>query len=552
MTDRRRNLFVLLLVVGAAGRVARRHRDEDDEAGARPQGRRLARLRGQADALQRGQQRRHRPLDRHHARARRPARRRRAGDPADLGDNQIDVSLPDVKNADEAEQQVGTTAQLFFYDWEKNVLGPDGKPHPDDAAVTGGAQAGQPGAGTLTLLRRGHARRRSVPATNDRNDDTTNGLFYVVDDTSQDGPLRARRRPRRTLREVCRNDNKDPTKRRRGPARHVIVQAGIRRATTTAAEALARERLVRPQGRLRRCAGPTSRTPSRTSTAAPGGAGQPNVTFEFTGRGRATSGRTSRARSPSAARTRPARHRRGQTRTSTSPSCWTTSSSRCRTSTSSAEPGRHRRPQRARRSPAASRSSSAQRLANLLKTGALPIRLDLISQSQVSATLGQQALDEGGHRRRASASSSSPSSCSSSTACSACIAVVALLLYGIYLFALDQADPGHADAAGHRGPGADHRRLRRREHRHLRTRQGGGGRAGRSIAAAIATGLHARPRRRSSTRTSSRCSRRSSSSSWPRPASRASRSCSAWARSSRCSRRCSPPRRCSGSLAHAG
>ena len=38
---------------------------------------------------------------------------------------------------------------------------------------------------------------------------------------------------------------------------------------------------------------------------------------------------------------------------------------------------------------------SAQDLANLLKTGALPVALELISQSQVSATLGQQALDQG-------------------------------------------------------------------------------------------------------------------------------------------------------------
>src|SRR5262249_29997765 len=37
---------------------------------------------------------------------------------------------------------------------------------------------------------------------------------------------------------------------------------------------------------------------------------------------------------------------------------------------------------------------SAQELANLLKTGALPVKLNLISQSQVSATLGQQALDQ--------------------------------------------------------------------------------------------------------------------------------------------------------------
>jgi SecD/SecF fusion protein len=38
---------------------------------------------------------------------------------------------------------------------------------------------------------------------------------------------------------------------------------------------------------------------------------------------------------------------------------------------------------------------SAQRLANLLKTGALPIKLELISASQVSATLGKQALNQG-------------------------------------------------------------------------------------------------------------------------------------------------------------
>ncbi len=37
----------------------------------------------------------------------------------------------------------------------------------------------------------------------------------------------------------------------------------------------------------------------------------------------------------------------------------------------------------------------AQNLANLIKTGALPLRLELISNSQVSATLGQQALEQG-------------------------------------------------------------------------------------------------------------------------------------------------------------
>src|SRR2546430_1562008 len=40
-----------------------------------------------------------------------------------LGSNQIAVDLPGVKDLDRAKKQVGTTAQLLFYDWEKNVIG---------------------------------------------------------------------------------------------------------------------------------------------------------------------------------------------------------------------------------------------------------------------------------------------------------------------------------------------------------------------------------------------------------------------------------------------
>jgi SecD/SecF fusion protein len=40
-----------------------------------------------------------------------------------LGETEISVSLPDVTNAQRAIDQVGTTAQLYFYDWEPNLLG---------------------------------------------------------------------------------------------------------------------------------------------------------------------------------------------------------------------------------------------------------------------------------------------------------------------------------------------------------------------------------------------------------------------------------------------
>jgi SecD/SecF fusion protein len=42
---------------------------------------------------------------------------------ARLGETEISVSLPDVTNAQRAIEQVGTTAQLYMYDWEPNLVG---------------------------------------------------------------------------------------------------------------------------------------------------------------------------------------------------------------------------------------------------------------------------------------------------------------------------------------------------------------------------------------------------------------------------------------------
>ena len=52
------------------------------------------------------------------------------------GADQIEVDLPAVQDAERAAQQVGSTAQLYFYDWEKNVLDRDCKTNPDE--VNGG------------------------------------------------------------------------------------------------------------------------------------------------------------------------------------------------------------------------------------------------------------------------------------------------------------------------------------------------------------------------------------------------------------------------------
>jgi SecD/SecF fusion protein len=77
------------------------------------------------------------------------------------GGNQISVGLPDVKDIARAEKLVGTTARLEFYDWEANALTPSGVPvasllqTQDPTALLisqgSGSNPGNPGAGSMSL-----------------------------------------------------------------------------------------------------------------------------------------------------------------------------------------------------------------------------------------------------------------------------------------------------------------------------------------------------------------------------------------------------------------
>src|SRR6266540_1894330 len=75
-----------------------------------------------------------------------------------LGGDQISVGLPNVKNAQRAINQVGTTAKLQFYDFEKNVIG--------------GAQ--RPIAGLYQAVQKASKQKPVVDANN-----TTKGLYYL-------------------------------------------------------------------------------------------------------------------------------------------------------------------------------------------------------------------------------------------------------------------------------------------------------------------------------------------------------------------------------------
>src|SRR5438309_11229466 len=61
------------------------------------------------------------------------------------GKDEIVVALPSVSNAARAEQEVGKTAQLYFYDWEPNVIGANGAPAPTERSVTGDNTNAGPG-----------------------------------------------------------------------------------------------------------------------------------------------------------------------------------------------------------------------------------------------------------------------------------------------------------------------------------------------------------------------------------------------------------------------
>src|SRR5690242_1322533 len=177
MTDRRRNLFVLLLVAAlvAASAVAilskptRLGLDLKGGVSLTYQAKPTAQSAVSSDAI-------NRTLDIMRERVDQlgvaePEIQRSGAD-------QIDVSLPDVKNADEAAQQVGTTAQMYFYDWETNVLDANCKPAPNDPNVTGGSVAGG-GTGAVDQYE-AVTRAAKCPARNFPNQ-TTNGVFYLVD-----------------------------------------------------------------------------------------------------------------------------------------------------------------------------------------------------------------------------------------------------------------------------------------------------------------------------------------------------------------------------------
>src|SRR3954453_2417751 len=109
------------------------------------------------------------------------------------GQNQISIGLPNVSNAQRAQDQVGTTAQLQFYDWEPNVLGPRGPdaPYSGSKALFQAVQLASkqkpkaeatdlpPGGASDEGKRRFGNDRKKIEAYYDRRNDTSKDKYYL-------------------------------------------------------------------------------------------------------------------------------------------------------------------------------------------------------------------------------------------------------------------------------------------------------------------------------------------------------------------------------------
>ena len=385
MTDRRRNLFVLLLVAGLlvaslvviATKPTRLGLDLKGGVSLIYQAKPTKQSAVTGDAINRSLDIMRKRVDQ--IGVAEPSLQRSGAD-------QIDVSLPDVKNADEAASQVGTTAQMWFYDWEGSVLGPNCKPDPQNPNVTGAGSAGTASIPPALSLFDAVTRGAKCPRTN-TGKESSGDKFYLVDKERKQvlaGPDETQSDLQKEA--INKKIPFDPKQIVKVPQGTVILRA---EQPDPKAKPPAAWYVLADQPIL---GGTDIKNPEQNFDNGPGESGQPNVTFDFTGHGAGVWSKFTRKLS-----------QRGQefslgAQGDASNQHFAIALDNELISVPQID--WHQYPDglgggQGSRISGGFTIGSAQQLANLLKTGALPIKLELISASQVSATLGKQALDQG-------------------------------------------------------------------------------------------------------------------------------------------------------------
>ena len=302
-----------------------------------------------------------------------------------IGGSQVEVNLPGVEDADRAADQVGSTAQLYFYDWEANVL--------DEDCRTNDTEIERRHAGDRRPARRGRAggqvhRRAAVRRQRRRG---RAALLRLQQDLQAAVPGRdgagvprgraRRRRPRRTA------TNAEVLEVPKGV---LVVRDEKAAVGKDGKEPPAPDRWWVMQDRPA-LSGTDLKNPEQNFDQR--GGGQPIVTFDFTDKGRkAFQSITRKIAQRGADNSLP-----GVPADDASQSFAIVLDDEL---VSKPFINYQENPDGIDGSTGAQISGgftiqSAQDLAKILQIGALPIKLELISRSQVSASLGAQALDQG-------------------------------------------------------------------------------------------------------------------------------------------------------------
>lgn len=297
---------------------------------------------------------------------------------------QIDIALPGFQNARKAQDLVGRTARLYFYDWETNVIGPDGEPAPEDAEVTGGAQ--DPGGATVALSKYDAVIRASKRKPQTFAQRSHNETYYLVDEKAKvvkAGPT--------TVAEDLYSEDPAEAAAQRKDLKLITVPTGttILQAMAPQAKSGSGKNNARPdkwyvmQDKVA-LQGADVRNPVQSQDEL----GRPAVSFDFSDKGKKLWEEATRTISE-----------RGQEQAigGTGDQHFAVAldnqlltvpfvNSREFPDGISGDTGAQ--------ISGSLTISEARELADLLRAGALPVNLQLLSQSQVSATLGQQALDQ--------------------------------------------------------------------------------------------------------------------------------------------------------------
>ena len=294
------------------------------------------------------------------------------------GERQIEVNLPGVENAERAAQQVGSTAQLFFYDWEANILDENCRTDPNEnanerQAITGFFQAVRQAS-------------RCDPQRDGNNNAADRPRFYAFDEVSE-RPLNNGQPS--DSREAALEDLDDGERER---AQVVEVPEGILvvRDQKPSADAPEPDRfwVIEDNPAL---SGTDIRNPEQDFDQQLGN--EPFVRFEFNDRGReafqeftreiAQRGRDNAFGGPDPNQSSQHFAIVLDDELISAPSIDYVEYPDGIDGTTGAK------------ITGSFTIDSAQELAKILEIGALPVRLELVSRSQVSASLGQQALDQG-------------------------------------------------------------------------------------------------------------------------------------------------------------